>query len=104
MIVPSRYLINAVGSSFPSCDLMELENIAGVQLDILEILMHRIQRIAVACDFLFIAGARRRLLAHELPQARIRRADSLDLVGGLRTLDLCNLNQLLNIGWFLTQV
>ena len=66
--------------------------------------MHRIQRVTVACDFPFIAGARRRLLAHELPQARVRCADSLDLIGGFCTLDLCNLNQLFHIGRFLSQV
>ena len=85
-------------------DLVKLKDIVGRQRDILEILMHRVQRVAVACDFLFIAGSRCCLLTHELPQARVRRADSLDLVGGFRTLDLCNLNQLLNIGRFLTQV
>ena len=37
-------------------------------------------------------------------QARIRCADSLNLIGGFCTLDLCDLNQLLDIGRFLTQV
>ena len=85
-------------------DLVKLQDIVGRQRDILEILMHCVQCVTVACDLFLVAGARRRLLAHELPQARIRRADSLDLVGGFCTLDLCNLNQLLNIGCFLPQV
>ena len=85
-------------------DLVELQDIVGLKRDILEVLMHRVQRVAVACDFFLVAGARRRLLAHELSQARIRRADSLDLIGGFCALDLCNLNQLLHIGLFLTQV
>ena len=83
---------------------MKLKDIVRCQGYILKILVHRVQRVAVPSDFLLVACARRRLLTHELPQARVRRANALDLIGGFRALDFCDLDQLFDLGWFLTQI
>ena len=67
-------------------DLMELQDLIWCQRDILEVLMHRVQRVTITGDLFLVAGTRRRLLAHEQPQARIGRADPFDLIGGFGSL------------------
>ena len=59
-------------------DLVQLEDIIRRQRDILEVIVDRVQRVAVSRDLLFIAAAGNGLFAHELTQARFRGADALD--------------------------
>lgn len=78
-------------------DLVQLEDVIRRQRDILEVIVDRVQRVAVSRDLLFIAAAGRGLFAHELTQACFRSADALDGVGGLRALHLGYLDQLFHL-------
>ena len=85
-------------------DLMQPEDIVRCHGNILETLVHRVQRVTMARNYLPIACARRHLLTHKLSQARVHSTNALDLIGGLHTLDLRDLDQLLNIGRLFTQI
>ena len=78
-------------------DLVQLQDIVRRQRNVLEVVMDRVQRVAVSRDLLFVAAAGRGFFAHELTQARFRGADALDGVGRLRTLHLGYLDQLLHL-------
>ena len=78
-------------------DLVQLQDVVRRQRDVLEIIVDRVQGVAVSRDLLLVAAAGRGLFAHELTQARFSGADALDGVGGLRALHLGDLDQLLHL-------
>ena len=83
---------------------VELQDIIGRDRNILEVLVNRIQHIAVTHDFFLITVTGCCLISYKLQQARIGCADSLNLIRCFCTLYLCDLYQTVKFRRLLFQI
>ena len=76
---------------------VELQDVSRTQGNILEILVDRVQYVSVSGDLPLIPVPGRGFFRAKLLKTCIGCANPLDLIGSLRALDLCDLNQTLQI-------
>ena len=85
-------------------DLMQLQNIILRNRNHIKIFVNEVQDITVSCNLLFIPVARCGFFFHELLDSSAGGHDSLDGIGGLGALHLCNLDQMFQFFRTLLQI
>ena len=83
---------------------MQLQNIILRNRNHIKIFVNEVQDITVSCNLLFIPVARCGFFFHELLDSSAGGHDSLDGIGGLGALHLCNLDQMFQFFRTLLQI